>query len=991
MKPDPIDCLPCRGPRTRLPRAATRRAVLCLALLVPMLASAAVQAATWTVVTPGEFDSADPLGGSDCDATTFQCTTLRDAVNRAEGGDTIVFDPALDGQTITLSRYTNCLSLSDTGSATCLPPAGGWSEGYVSQFGPSAFFIRDRTITINAMANGLTRGVVIARDAGAASFRLFDIAGDGGLELVGLTLRNGRAVGGGGNRGGSAMGAGGAIFNRGQLMVYYSTLVGNVAKGGTSGTSGALGGGGVGQSSWDAPGGGPNGGNSAAGGFGGGGYGYHYGGVSIGLAGGFGGGGGTPAGPGGFGGGGGGGPTGAAGGFGGGQGSSSAYFGGGGAGMGGAIFNDAGGVWLMNSTLADNRAAGGGAYTGRGSGLGGAIFSYAGTVRMNFVTVYGNRVGLDASGTGGTASGGAVYHVADSNANCATGGNVTCTSGAAMLEFRHSIAAGSADGSGNAVADIVMHRLSGGMFIHSYDPGEYLVGQWSAVNMSGAPANSDPAEIAALNLAPMPATLHGGFTDVLVPLAGSSAIDRLADCHDFAVDQRFVDRPQGTACDMGSVEHRSDATLAVTVSGSGSVDAGATPAPVSGAIAACAQGSGDCVAVYDGERMPEVTLAATPATGWQITGWGGDCIEDAVDPRVATVTMDGDKTCSATFAIIAYTVAANATGNGTVTPASQNVDHGDTAMITITPDAGHHVDTIGGTCPAGTLTGTSYQTGPITAACIVEVAFAPDAPAVYVVTANATGNGTIAPASQSVDHGNTATFTVTPDLGHHIDTIGGTCAAGTLTGTSYQTGAITGDCSVTVAFAPDVYTVTASATGNGTVTPASQSVDHGNTATFTVTPDLGHHIDTIGGTCAAGTLTGTSYQTGPITGDCSVTVAFAPDAPAVYVVTANATGNGTITPASQSVDHGDTATFTVTPDAGHHVDTIGGTCPAGTLTGTSYQTGPITAACIVEVAFAVTVAATATPVPVDARWALLLLAALLAAAGLWTGRREMQA
>jgi MYXO-CTERM domain-containing protein len=30
----------------------------------------------------------------------------------------------------------------------------------------------------------------------------------------------------------------------------------------------------------------------------------------------------------------------------------------------------------------------------------------------------------------------------------------------------------------------------------------------------------------------------------------------------------------------------------------------------------------------------------------------------------------------------------------------------------------------------------------------------------------------------------------------------------------------------------------------------------------------------------------------------------------------------------------------------------------------------------------VTVAATATPVPVDARWALLLLAALLAAAGL---------
>src|SRR5690606_23643853 len=193
---------------------------------------------------------------------------------------------------------------------------------------------------------------------------------------------------------------------------------------------------------------------------------------------------------------------------------------------------------------------------------------------------------------------------------------------------------------------------------------------------------------------------------------------------------------------------------------------------------------------------------------------------------------------------------------------------------------------------------------------------------------------------------------------------------------------ITADCAITATFAINAYTVTATAIGNGTVTPASQSVDHGDTATFTVTPDAGHHVDTIGGTCPAGTLTGSSYQTGAITGDCSVTVAFAPDAPAVYVVTANATGNGTIAPASQSVTHGSAATFTVTPDAGHHVDTIGGTCPAGTLTGTSYQTGPITGDCSVEVAFAVTVAATATPVPVDARWALLLLAALLAAAGL---------
>ncbi|MBA8885761.1 InlB B-repeat-containing protein [Dokdonella fugitiva] len=373
-----------------------------------------------------------------------------------------------------------------------------------------------------------------------------------------------------------------------------------------------------------------------------------------------------------------------------------------------------------------------------------------------------------------------------------------------------------------------------------------------------------------------------------------------------------------------------------------------------------------------------VTVATQPTNPPQTcTVSGGDNDDGSGTMAGAPVTV------SVTCATVSYTVTATATGNGTITPASQSVDHGDTATITVTPAVGHHVVSVtGDTCtPADNGDGT-WTAPNITADCAVTATFAINA---YTVTATATGNGTITPASQSVDHGDTAMLTVTPAVGHHVDTIGGTCPSGTLTGTSYQTGAITGDCSVTVAFAPDapaVYVVTASASGNGTIAPASQSVTHGSAATFTMTPDAGHHVDTISGTCPAGTLTGSSYQTGAITGDCSVTVAFAPDAPAVYVVTANATGNGTIAPASQSVTHGSAATFTVTPDAGHHVDTIGGTCPAGTLTGTSYQTGPITGDCSVEVAFAVTVAATATPVPVDARWALLLLAALLAAAGL---------
>ncbi|MHB8448475.1 MAG: hypothetical protein ACYC9P_11190, partial [Rudaea sp.] len=49
-------------------------------------------AATWTVTGAGEASS---LGSVNC--TANNCPTLRDAVNSAASGDTIVFASALDG------------------------------------------------------------------------------------------------------------------------------------------------------------------------------------------------------------------------------------------------------------------------------------------------------------------------------------------------------------------------------------------------------------------------------------------------------------------------------------------------------------------------------------------------------------------------------------------------------------------------------------------------------------------------------------------------------------------------------------------------------------------------------------------------------------------------------------------------------------------------------------------------------------------------------
>jgi hypothetical protein len=80
----------------------------------------------------------------------------------------------------------------------------------------------------------------------------------------------------------------------------------------------------------------------------------------------------------------------------------------------------------------------------------------------------------------------------------------------------------------------------------------------------------------------------------------------------------------------------------------------------------------------------------------------------------------------------------------------------------------------------------------------------------------------------------------------------------------------------TVVFAPqNGVTVTATVGTGGTVTPPSQSVAVGSTASFTVTADTGYTANTaVGGTCVAGSWTGSVYKTGAVSGACSVVFTF---------------------------------------------------------------------------------------------------------------------
>ncbi|MEO7326439.1 MAG: carboxypeptidase-like regulatory domain-containing protein [Dokdonella sp.] len=106
---------------------------------------------------------------------------------------------------------------------------------------------------------------------------------------------------------------------------------------------------------------------------------------------------------------------------------------------------------------------------------------------------------------------------------------------------------------------------------------------------------------------------------------------------------------------------------------------------------------------------------------------------------------------------------------------------------------------------------------------------------------------------------------------------GQTCAVTSGSGANLSANVTT----VQVNCAVSSYLVSASVSGgNGTITPGSQNVNYNGTASFVITPSAAYHVVLpLGGTCSQGTLSGTTYVTGPIVGACSVIASFAPNPP----------------------------------------------------------------------------------------------------------------
>ncbi|MES2657902.1 MAG: hypothetical protein V4689_04750 [Verrucomicrobiota bacterium] len=119
--------------------------------------------------------------------------------------------------------------------------------------------------------------------------------------------------------------------------------------------------------------------------------------------------------------------------------------------------------------------------------------------------------------------------------------------------------------------------------------------------------------------------------------------------------------------------------------------------------------------------------------------------------------------------------------------------------------------------------------------------------------------------------------------------------------------------------APPVFTITASAGPNGTISPSGAvGVVAGDNQSFTITPNSGYHIaDVLVDGISIGVES--SYTFNVVTANHTISATFAVDT-VTHTINASAGANGSITPSGAVVvNAGVNKVFTITPSTGHHI------------------------------------------------------------------------
>ncbi len=351
-------------------------------------------------------------------------------------------------------------------------------------------------------------------------------------------------------------------------------------------------------------------------------------------------------------------------------------------------------------------------------------------------------------------------------------------------------------------------------------------------------------------------------------------------------------------------------------------------------------------------------LIASANANYHFVNWTGSAVTagKVADPNspATTVTMNGNYTVQANFAIDQKSLTTSTTTGGTITTpgiGTYSYDYGANASIIASATTAYHfVDWTGSAVTAGKVADANSAGTTVTmdANYTVQANFGIIQ---FIIHASAGTNGSISPNGDiTKDYGSSQQFAALPNTGYEVNewTVDGNSVQSG--GTTYTLSDITATHTVHVTFKILTYTVTASAGDNGSISPNGDiTKDYGSSQQFTALPNTGYEVNewTVDGNSVQSG--GTTYTLSNITAAHTVHVTFKI---LTYTVTASAGANGSISPNGDiTKDYGSSQQFAALPNTGYEVNewTVdGNSVQSG---GTTYTLSNITAAHTVHVTF----------------------------------------
>ena len=314
------------------------------------------------------------------------------------------------------------------------------------------------------------------------------------------------------------------------------------------------------------------------------------------------------------------------------------------------------------------------------------------------------------------------------------------------------------------------------------------------------------------------------------------------------------------------------------------------------------------------EAGTPVTLTATPAPGWQFDGWSGDA---SGSDNPLTITMDGNKTITATFSKIQgtmYTLTVNTVGQGSVTPNGGTYEAGTPVTLTASPASGWQFDGWSGDASGSNNPLTITMDGNKT----ITATFSKIQGTMYTLTVNTVGQGSVTPNGGTYEAGTPVTLTASPASGWQFDGWSGDASGSD----NPITITMDGDKTITATFdeIPIMYTLTTDTDGFGSIEldPPGGVYPEGTHVTLTAIPADGWQFD--------GWVGDASGSDNPITiiMDRNKTViALFTWIPQNYTLTVSVEGTGigevTLDPPGGVYPEGTPVTLTAIPEPGHSV------------------------------------------------------------------------